>query len=163
MRELSVQFANASNSASTALRLNAEVQQLAEEIDRVAQASSFNGVKLLDGPRSRLQTFQVGANATASDQITVSSITNARSSALGAFNGSSTQNAACSSTARHFLRRHRRWRSIDRVAARRLSDTRSLGQRDQLAGHPGLDGAMPTPRLPRVRWRAAGNGAVTRR
>lgn len=91
MRELSVQSANASNSASDRAALNAEVQQLAEEIDRVAQASSFNGVKLLDGS-FQAQTFQVGANATASDQITVSAITNARSSALGAFNGYSAQN-----------------------------------------------------------------------
>jgi len=86
MRELAVQSANASNSASDRDALNAEVQQLAEEIDRVAQASAFNGVKLLDGSFSA-QTFQVGANATATDQITVSSIANARSSALGAFNG----------------------------------------------------------------------------
>jgi flagellin len=91
MRELSVQSANASNSASDRAALNAEVQQLAEEIDRVAQASTFNGVKLLDGS-FQAQTFQVGANATATDKITVSSITNARSSALGAFNGFSAQN-----------------------------------------------------------------------
>ncbi|WP_129775134.1 flagellin N-terminal helical domain-containing protein [Peristeroidobacter soli] len=91
MRELAVQSANASNSASDRAALNAEVQQLAEEIDRVAQASSFNGVKLLDGS-FQAQTFQVGANATATDQITVSSITNARSAALGAFNGVTRQN-----------------------------------------------------------------------
>ena len=91
MRELAVQSANASNSASDRAALNAEVQQLAQEIDRVAQASTFNGVKLLDGS-FQAQTFQVGANATASDQITVSAITNARSSALGAFNGYSAQN-----------------------------------------------------------------------
>ena len=66
MRELAVQSANASNSVSDRAALNAEVQQLAQEIDRVAQASSFNGVKLLDGSFSA-QTFQVGANATSSD------------------------------------------------------------------------------------------------
>lgn len=93
MRELAVQSANASNSASDRDALNAEVQQLGEEIDRVAQASAFNGVKLLDGS-FQAQTFQVGANATATDQITVSSIANARSSALGAFNGYSVQNQA---------------------------------------------------------------------
>src|SRR5690606_868510 len=86
MRELAVQAANASNSASDRAALNAEVKQLAEEIDRVAQASAFNGVKLLDGS-FQAQTFQVGANATATDQITVSSIANARSSSLGAYNG----------------------------------------------------------------------------
>jgi flagellin len=86
MRELAVQSANASNSNSDRAALNAEVQQLAQEIDRVAQASSFNGVKLLDGS-FQAQTFQVGANATSTDQITVDSITNARSSSLGAYNG----------------------------------------------------------------------------
>jgi flagellin len=91
MRELAVQAANASNSASDRAALNAEVQQLAEEIDRVAQASAFNGVKLLDGS-FQAQTFQVGANATATDQITVSSIANARSNSLGAYNGFSSQN-----------------------------------------------------------------------
>jgi len=93
MRELAVQSANASNSTSDRAALNAEVTQLAAEIDRVAQASSFNGVKLLDGS-FQAQTFQVGANATASDQITVSSITNARSSALGAYNGYNQQNVS---------------------------------------------------------------------
>ncbi|MET0534940.1 MAG: flagellin, partial [Steroidobacter sp.] len=82
-----------SNSVSDRAALNAEVQQLAQEIDRVAQASSFNGVKLLDGS-FQAQVFQVGANATASDQITVDSITNARSSALGAYNGYNQQNVA---------------------------------------------------------------------
>ncbi|MBL8266925.1 flagellin [Steroidobacter sp.] len=91
MRELAVQSANASNSVSDRAALNAEVQQLAQEIDRVAQASSFNGVKLLDGS-FQAQVFQVGANATSTDQITVDSITNARSSALGAYNGYNQQN-----------------------------------------------------------------------
>ena len=93
MRELAVQSANASNSVSDRAALNAEVQQLAQEIDRVAQASSFNGVKLLDGS-FQAQVFQVGANATSSDQITVSSITNARSSSLGAYNGYNQQNVS---------------------------------------------------------------------
>jgi flagellin len=93
MRELAVQSANASNSTSDRAALNAEVTQLAQEIDRVAQASSFNGVKLLDGS-FQAQVFQVGANATASDQITVDSITNARSSALGAYNGYTQSNVS---------------------------------------------------------------------
>jgi flagellin len=93
MRELAVQSANASNSVSDRAALNAEVQQLAQEIDRVAQASSFNGVKLLDGS-FQAQVFQVGANATSTDQITVDSITNARSSALGAYNGYNQQNVS---------------------------------------------------------------------
>ncbi|MFC4308552.1 flagellin [Steroidobacter flavus] len=93
MRELAVQSANASNSVSDRAALNAEVQQLAQEIDRVAQASSFNGVKLLDGS-FQAQVFQVGANATSTDQITVDAITNARSSSLGAYNGYNQQNVS---------------------------------------------------------------------
>src|SRR5581483_3595082 len=91
MRELSVQAANASNSSSDRAALNAEVQQLSAEIDRVAQASSFNGVKLLDGSFTT-QTFQVGANNTSNDQITVSSLVNSRTSVLGAYNGFTANN-----------------------------------------------------------------------
>ncbi|MGO8610233.1 flagellin, partial [Rhizobium johnstonii] len=70
MRELAVQSSNASNSASDRAALQTEVTQLKSEIDRVAQNSSFNGVKLLDGTFTA-QTFQIGANNTAQDRITV--------------------------------------------------------------------------------------------
>ncbi len=90
MRELAVQSANASNSASDRAALDGEVQSLAAEIDRVAQNSSFNGNKLLDGT-FMAQNFQVGANATAADQIQISSISSARTSALGQFNGFNSQ------------------------------------------------------------------------
>lgn len=82
MRDLAVQSANASNSASDRAALNNEVQALAQEIDRVAQSSSFNGVKLLDGSFTA-QNFQVGANATANDTIQVNAIASARISQLG--------------------------------------------------------------------------------
>ena len=62
IRELTIQSANATNSASDRAALQAEVTQLVSEIDRVAQNTSFNGVKLLDGSFTS-QTFQVGANA----------------------------------------------------------------------------------------------------
>ena len=86
MRELAVQSANATNSASDRAALDGEVQSLAAEIDRVAQNSSFNGTKLLDGSFTA-KAFQIGANATASDVITVSSIGSARTSGLGQFQG----------------------------------------------------------------------------
>ena len=82
MRDLSVQSANATNSVSDRAALNAEVQSLAQEIDRVAQNSSFNGVKLLDGSFVA-QNFQIGAGATANDQISINSIASARTSQLG--------------------------------------------------------------------------------
>lgn len=84
IRELAVQSANASNSPSDREALQAEVDQLVSEIDRVATQTSFNGLKILDGSFSK-QAFQVGANS--GETITVGSIANARSSALGQFHG----------------------------------------------------------------------------
>ncbi len=80
IRELSVQSANATNSASDRAALDAEAQQLKSEINRVATQTNFNGVKLLDGSFTN-QTFQVGANS--GETISVSGIVNAQSSALG--------------------------------------------------------------------------------
>jgi len=82
MRELAVQSANGTNSASDRAALDGEVQALSAEIDRVAQNSSFNGNKLLDGSFVA-QKFQVGANASTNDSITVASIASARTSSLG--------------------------------------------------------------------------------
>ncbi|MHB1176151.1 MAG: flagellin N-terminal helical domain-containing protein [Sulfuriferula sp.] len=83
MRDLSVQSANATNSTSDRAALNSEFQQLSAENDRIAQTSSFNGVKLLNGSFTA-QNFQVGANNSTNDQITIASIASARTSALGA-------------------------------------------------------------------------------
>jgi len=88
IRELAVQSSNASNSASDRKSINNEASQLIAEIDRVASNSSFNGAKLLDGTFTA-QSFQVGANNTANDRITVASIASAKSSALGVGSGSS--------------------------------------------------------------------------
>ena len=84
MRELAVQSANATNSASDRAALDGEVQALSAEIDRAAQNSSFNGNKLLDGSFTA-QKFQVGANNTANDSITIAQIASARTSALGGY------------------------------------------------------------------------------
>ena len=62
VRELAVQSANATNSASDRQALNAEVNQLTAELDRIAQTTEFNGRKLLDGSFTSA-AFQVGANA----------------------------------------------------------------------------------------------------
>jgi flagellin len=80
LRELSVQSANATNSASDRASLDAEAAQLTAEITRVASTTQFNGVNLLDGSFSA-QAFQVGANA--NQTITVSSIADARATGLG--------------------------------------------------------------------------------
>ncbi len=88
IRELAVQSANSSNSASDRASINNEATQLIAEIDRVASNSSFNGHKLLDGTFTA-QSFQVGANNTTNDRITIASIHSARSNALGVGSGSS--------------------------------------------------------------------------
>ncbi|WP_018947838.1 flagellin [Thioalkalivibrio sp. AKL17] len=60
-RELAVQAANDSNSASDRQALNDEVQQLMDEVGRIANNTEFNGGRILDGSVEDL-FFQVGAN-----------------------------------------------------------------------------------------------------
>ncbi len=80
MRELAVQSSNATNSAEDRQALQAEVNQLRSEIDRVAKTTTFNNQKILDGSFAG-GVFQVGAGA--GDNITVGGITNAKMDALG--------------------------------------------------------------------------------
>jgi flagellin len=61
IRELAVQAANATNSASDRAALDEEVQQRLAEIDRIATQTAFNDQTLLDGTFGDA-TFQVGAN-----------------------------------------------------------------------------------------------------
>lgn len=89
IRELAVQAANASNTASDRLSIDNEAKQLAAEIDRVAKNSSFNGIKLLDGSFNA-QNFQVGSNNTSNDSISIAAIGSATTAALG---GSGTSTA----------------------------------------------------------------------
>jgi len=66
MRELVVQAADGSNEATDVALLNVEFVEAAQEIDRIVDASEFNGKNLLDGSAgdtSSVVTFQVGANA----------------------------------------------------------------------------------------------------
>jgi len=80
IRELAVQSANATNTAADRTALQAEVSALVSEIDRVANQTSFNGTKLLNGGFAGA-VFQIGANA--GDSITIDSIANSTASNLG--------------------------------------------------------------------------------
>jgi flagellin len=62
MRELSVQSANGIYTAGDRQTLNAEVQQLVSELDRIAKTTSFNGQNLLDGSLGKVD-LQVGSDA----------------------------------------------------------------------------------------------------
>ncbi len=79
MRELAVQAGNATNSASDRKALQLEVKQLADEIDRVAKQTNFNGQKVLDGSFAGA-VFQVGANS--GDNITLGALVDTRASQI---------------------------------------------------------------------------------
>ncbi len=79
MRELAVQASNATNSDSDRKALQAEVSQLAAEIDRVAKQTNFNGQKILDGSFAGA-VFQVGANS--GDNVTLGALADTRSSQI---------------------------------------------------------------------------------
>ncbi len=80
IRELAVQSANATNSKEDREALNAEVEELKAEIDRVASQTDFNGTKLLDGSFSGA-LFQVGANA--GQAISIDETVDAQTKSLG--------------------------------------------------------------------------------
>ncbi|MDH5275177.1 MAG: flagellin [Gammaproteobacteria bacterium] len=80
IRELAVQSANATNSASDRAALDQEVQQRIAEINRIASQTSFNGQKVLDGSFGSAQ-FQVGANV--GETINVNLTTGVRADQLG--------------------------------------------------------------------------------
>jgi flagellin len=73
MRELAVQAANGTNSASDVTALAAEYTLLDAENTRVADGTKFNNTAVIGSIRCGATsfTFQVGANATADDTITV--------------------------------------------------------------------------------------------
>ncbi len=70
MRELAVQARNATNTTADKASLDKEFQQLGSEITRVLNGTTFNG-KAIVGGDAGAQLFQVGANTTANDEITV--------------------------------------------------------------------------------------------
>ena len=73
MRELSVQSANGTNSASDKDNLQAEFAQLDAEITRISEVTKFNGVAVI-GAGATTFTFQVGADAGETMDITTATI-----------------------------------------------------------------------------------------
>ena len=70
MRELAVQSANATNSASDRTNLDAEYDQLGAEVTRTLAGTTFNGNTML-GVNAGTLTFQVGAGTTSNDTIAI--------------------------------------------------------------------------------------------
>jgi flagellin len=80
LRELAVESSNSSNTQTDRDALNAEAQSLLKEINRVASQTQFNGQNLTDGTFTSA-VFQIGANQNQS--ITIASLSNATTAALG--------------------------------------------------------------------------------
>ncbi len=74
IRELSIQAANDTNSASNRASIQAEVDQLYDELDRIATVTQFNGVNVLDGSVGST-TLQIGANAGENLTFSIASVT----------------------------------------------------------------------------------------
>ena len=88
MRELSVQSANDSNSASDRSAIQQEVAQLQNELNRISETTTYNGKSLLDGSFAS-QSFQVGANANETIEV---NITSASATVLGSQSATTAQN-----------------------------------------------------------------------
>lgn len=74
MRELGVQSANDTNSASNRASIQIEVDQLYEELDRIASTTSFNGINLLDGS-NKSTSLQIGSEAGQSLSFSIDAVT----------------------------------------------------------------------------------------
>ena len=72
MRELSVQAANETNATDDINAIQAEIDELIEEIDRIAETTEFNGKQILLGIDGL--TLQVGANSGQTLDLNVSAV-----------------------------------------------------------------------------------------
>ncbi|MEK4180373.1 flagellin [Aeribacillus sp. FSL K6-1121] len=83
MRELAVQSANDTNTDTDRTELQKEVDQLIEEIDRIAKTTQFNTKNLLDGSLSNAGSgliFHIGANSGQNVELTIA---NMKASGIG--------------------------------------------------------------------------------
>lgn len=91
MREIAVQASNDTYSSSDRASLQGEMDQLYNEIDRISNATQFNGINLLDGTGGT-RIFQVGANSGQSISVKLQSVSGSSlgltMTPLGALNSS---------------------------------------------------------------------------
>jgi len=98
MRELAVQAQNSTNSGSDKDSLNQEFQQLGSEIGRVLAGTTFNGAAILGASAGAL-TFQVGANTTTNDSITITTTNMVTDASITAVTASVIDSTVASGTA----------------------------------------------------------------
>ena len=94
MREIAVQSANGTYTSTDRTNLDAEVQQLKSEIDRVVDTTRFNDIKLLNGSYSG--TMQIGAKA---NETLAVNIGNMATTSLGTSSTAASTAAATSNSA----------------------------------------------------------------
>jgi flagellin len=70
LRELSVQSASDTLGNDERAYIQAETDQLVDEVDRIAESSEFNGIKLANGDNTTL-TVQVGVDGSSNSQIDI--------------------------------------------------------------------------------------------
>lgn len=70
MRELSIQSANGTYDSGNRGTLNAEVEQLVQELDRISETTAFNGQNILDGSLGKID-LQVGAEANQTIELNI--------------------------------------------------------------------------------------------
>ena len=88
MRELAVQARNSTNSSSDKDSLNKEFSQLQSEITRVLGGTTFNGKHMLGADATTLN-FQVGANTTTDDTVSIKTTNMTTDSTMTAVTSSS--------------------------------------------------------------------------
>jgi flagellin len=96
MRELAVQSANATNATADRANLDAEFQQLAQEVTRTVANTRFNGIDII-ASGAGTTNYQVGPNST--DQVAVVTVNLSNTSALTSVTSGAVTTASAASTA----------------------------------------------------------------
>jgi len=88
IRELAVQSANGIYSDEDRMQIQVEVQQLVDEVNRIASTAQFNGMNMLTGAFAengpRQMYFQVGANMDQRKRVLIGTMTAAALGLMGA-------------------------------------------------------------------------------
>jgi len=82
MRELAIQSANGIYSDTDRATLDAEVQQLKAEVDRIADSTSFNGQNILDGSLGEV-ALQVGSQSNQTIDFSISGFSTSKLGGAG--------------------------------------------------------------------------------
>ena len=98
MRDLALQSANGSNGGTERAALQSEVSQLQQELNRIADTTSFGGRKILDGTFGS-QSFQVGANAYETISVSIGAASATRIGVNRTDLGTSAQSAVAGASA----------------------------------------------------------------